>query len=165
MADIWFIADTHFDHANIIHHASRAFSNVINMDIGVLYSITKTIKPRDTVYCLGDFIWKRKLIKQYARVLPGKWTVIPGNHDESFKNELSKYFKFTQRLHHIKINKRLFVLCHYPLDTWNGSHHGSVHLHGHSHGTLKGKRNNRFDVGWDVWKRPVNYEEIMELLR
>jgi|WetSurMetagenome_2_1015567.scaffolds.fasta_scaffold01544_13 calcineurin-like phosphoesterase family protein len=161
MADIWFFSDPHFEHEAILKHTNRPYSNITNMNIAILYEIRNTVKKRDTVICLGDFIWKKRLIKSYAKLLPGKWTIIPGNHDEKFKGELSKYFMVTERLYHKKFNKKLFVLCHYPLDTWSSSNHGSIHLHGHSHGTLKTSRENRFDISWDVYKRLINLDEVL----
>jgi calcineurin-like phosphoesterase family protein len=165
MSDIWFISDTHFGHNSILKHCKRPFSNVQNHDTALLYEIVKTVKPRDKVYCLGDFIWKRREIAAYFKVIRGKWTVVPGNHDENFRNELKKFCKVEERLIHVKFNRTLFVLCHYPLDTWNGSHHTSVHLHGHSHGTLGTYRKNRFDVGWDVHHKLVNLDEILSWIK
>jgi len=165
MADIWFISDTHFGHAAILKHCNRPFSNIQNHDIALLYEITKNIKSKDKVYHLGDFIWRRGDISKYFNILKGKWIIVPGNHDENFKNELKRFVKVEERLFHLKINKTLFVLCHYPLDTWNGSGHNTLHLHGHSHGTLKTYRKNRFDVGWDIHHRLINLEEILQWVK
>lgn len=161
MSEIWFISDTHFGHNAILHHCKRPYSSIQNHDIALLYEITKTVKPKDKVFCLGDFIWKRREIADYFRVLPGKWTLVPGNHDENFRNELKKFCKVEERLVHFKYNKQLFILCHYPLETWRNCMHGSIHLHGHSHGSLKTRRKNRFDVGWDVHHQLINIKEIV----
>lgn len=54
---------------------------------------------------------------------------------------------------------KLIALCHYPLWTWERSHYGSWHLHGHSH-CNRGRNNppaserpawNHLDVGCDCW--------------
>jgi hypothetical protein len=34
-------------------------------------------------------------------------------------------------------------MFHYPIEEWDGRYHGSIHLHGHSHGKAR-KMKNRF---------------------
>jgi calcineurin-like phosphoesterase family protein len=48
----------------------------------------------------------------------------------------------------IKVDGQKLILSHYPHAIWNGSHHGSWHLHGHCHGSyhVDGKI---LDVGID----------------
>lgn len=62
------------------------------------------------------------------------------------------------------------VFCHYSMRVWNKSHKDrpdgmprSIMLYGHSHGELPGILNS-FDCGWDVWKRPISLQEILEKL-
>lgn len=53
------------------------------------------------------------------------------------------------------------VLLHYAMRTWPKSHHGSLHLYGHSHGAVPGDRQS-CDVGVDCWNlRPVGLDEII----
>jgi calcineurin-like phosphoesterase family protein len=64
-----------------------------------------------------------------------------------------------------------FTLCHYPIISWNGMHHGTYMLHGHQH--LKGDRRfgigKRMDIGLcgteDFGFRPYHVEEIITLLK
>jgi calcineurin-like phosphoesterase family protein len=56
----------------------------------------------------------------------------------------------------------LVVCTHYSHRVWNRSHRGTaINLYGHSHGSLSGLRNS-FDVGFNVWNRPVSLLEIVE---
>jgi len=58
-----------------------------------------------------------------------------------------------------------FVLSHYAMRVWNKSHHGSIMLYGHSHGTLDadGKYGNTCDVGLDTNNfYPYHIEEIID---
>ena len=44
---------------------------------------------------------------------------------------------------------------------WNRIHRGSWQLHGHSHGSLEDlPQLPQMDVGWDVWGRPISFEEV-----
>lgn len=42
------------------------------------------------------------------------------------------------------------VMCHYPMVTWNHKPHGSVMLHGHSHGKLDEYNAQSMDLRFDV---------------
>ena len=51
----WFTADTHFGHANVIRYCERPFASVQEMDDVLIENWNYIIKPKDTVYHLGDF--------------------------------------------------------------------------------------------------------------
>jgi calcineurin-like phosphoesterase family protein len=61
----------------------------------------------------------------------------------------------------------LIVCTHYSHRLWNKSHKPqkgdvgrSINLYGHSHGHLPGLRNS-FDVGFNIWNRPLSLVEIL----
>lgn len=63
-----------------------------------------------------------------------------------------------------KINKTFYVICHYPMMSWNRSHYNSIQLFGHLHSRWKGNKQ-QLNVGLDCHNLyPVNIEEIPELL-
>ena len=67
----------------------------------------------------------------------------------------------------IKVDGQHIVLLHYGMRVWPRSHHGAIHLYGHSHGNLPGD-NQSVDVGVDYpeWAmRPVSLPEIMGHLK
>lgn len=95
--------------------------------------------------------------------------VVPGNHDRV--QRLSEAgFVVLPPIHEIKLvdgdAKRRVVLCHYPIEEWNGLFQGSIHLHGHTHGTVPtpvGVR--RMDVGVDAQGyMPVSAAEVLARL-
>ena len=50
---------------------------------------------------------------------------------------------------------------HFPIHSWNRQHHGSIHLHGHTHGSLDNSHLFRFDMGVDCWNmNPVSWDEL-----
>ena len=59
------------------------------------------------------------------------------------------------------------IICHYPLDVWNGKDSGTLHFHGHtifSHKTDLSKMN-RINVCTDFWNyTPVNYLTIKDFI-
>ena len=56
-------------------------------------------------------------------------------------------------------------MSHYSMQVWNKSHHGSIHLFGHSHGSLKGIGRS-MDVGIDTNNLyPYHLDEILYNLK
>ena len=51
----WFIADTHFSHANIIKYAGRPFATVEEMDRALIENWNKCVGEDDQVLFLSDF--------------------------------------------------------------------------------------------------------------
>ncbi len=67
----------------------------------------------------------------------------------------------------IKREKRLIVMCHYPIRVWHHWDKGSLMLHGHTHGEIQPVRKFHLvlDVGVDAHKfMPWSYSQIMEYM-
>ena len=61
----------------------------------------------------------------------------------------------------------LFVLCHYPLQSWHGLNKGVIHLHGHVHLPEHRKFGNgkKMDVGVDGNNMdPYSIDEIIRIM-
>jgi len=79
---IWFTADHHFNHANIIKYCNRPFSSVDEMNNELVRRWNEVIKPDDTVYHLGDFTLEGvETFYKFFMQLNGKILIIPGGHD------------------------------------------------------------------------------------
>lgn len=165
MSNVWFTADTHFGHASIIRFCKRPFSSVEDMDETLIHRWNERVKPGDVVWHLGDFAFhksKEQLITLFNR-LNGDKCLITGNHDHTDTRRL--LWTNIKALTTLNLDKMPIVLCHYGMRVWDRSHHGSVHLYGHSHNTLPGD-NQSLDVGVDCWDfRPVNIDEIRARLK
>jgi calcineurin-like phosphoesterase family protein len=62
----------------------------------------------------------------------------------------------------VEVNNRSLVLSHYSLRNWQGKHHDSWHLFGHSHGKLE-PHGLSFDVGVDAHDfYPWTWDEVCE---
>lgn len=75
---------------------------------------------------------------------------------------------YTSRVE-LEYKEQKFVIDHYPLESWNHSIRGAIMCHGHVHGALDYSDLNmyhkRIDVRWDLFKRPVLLDEIIELMK
>ena len=58
MAKVFFTADTHFGHENVIRFDNRPFNSVEDMDREMIKRWNNKVDKGDIVYVLGDMIWK-----------------------------------------------------------------------------------------------------------
>lgn len=162
MADTYWTSDPHFNHAKIIEYCSRPYSSKEEMNEGLVKEFNQIVKPADTTYFLGDMSWGPF---DFDR-LNGKKILILGNHDDPSK--LSPYFEemhYYLELKGFLPKSNILAMMHYPIESWNKKFHGSVHLHGHTHGTLDNSGMTRFDAGVDCWNmKPFCFDEIKELI-
>lgn len=163
MTDIWFTSDHHFGHKRIIELANRPFTSVEEMDETMIDRWNKVVAPGDLVYHLGDFAFADHT--PYLGRLKGQKRLILGNHDHSNRVKAAKGWATVDSLLHITMpDKTPVVLCHYAMRVWSRSHHGAIHLYGHSHGNLAGDSQS-CDVGVDCWAfEPVALDTIKAFL-
>lgn len=159
---IWFTSDTHWHHANIIKYTKRPFANVDEMNEAMINNWNARVGRNDNVYHLGDFAFATEpQIRELNRRLNGHVHLIEGNHDSKrIKGNLG--FASYQPYKELKLASNKIILFHYAMRVWNGSHHGSWHLYGHSHGTLPEDPYSRStDIGVDSHNyAPVSLDEV-----
>lgn len=193
MSRVWFTADTHFGHANVIKFCQRPFltdadrslmeasstherspwtvsrESVRNHDEQLLDAINSNVQLNDTLWILGDFcLGTYRHAESYrSRIVCRDVRIVWGNHDH---RSLSDLFQQCHEQCVIKIQKQPIFLNHYPMRYWDGSFRGSWHLYGHVHGRLAAEdraENWRLarDVGVDACNyRPIGFEEIAEYM-
>lgn len=165
MSQIFFTADTHFGHENIIKFCKRPFKSVKNMDNQILCNINNIVKKEDTLIHLGYFGFQnRNNLKSIKGQIIGKFILIAGNHDNNnlrneceIQNIIMKLGKYNCYLIHdpnkinltlLKIKKIDFVICGHVHEKWK-------------HKWLKGNIP-MINVGTDVWNfKPVSKSTIL----
>ncbi len=186
MSEIWFTADTHYGHANIVKGQSnwsdkescRDFATIEEHDECLLENLNKCARPGDLLWHLGDFGFgfcdRAKLVQFRKRIRCRTVGLVLGNHDHLIENEkntdIRGMFYRVKHLHYGKINLRHFVLSHYSMRTWPWQRIGSIHLYGHSHGKLPSDGTGySLDVGIDTFSdtheryHPYNFDEIIAI--
>ena len=90
---IFYIADWHYNHANILSYDNRPFKTVEEMDAALVERWNATVTSADTVYVLGDMFWggETKAVPVLDS-LNGKKILIKGNHDRCKNTEFRKRF-------------------------------------------------------------------------
>lgn len=168
---IYFTADCHFGHANIIKHTNRPFASVEEMDETLIQNWNKKVHRNDTVYIVGDLFFRAAEVESTLERLKGKKHLILGNHDKSWikKVEVGKYFESVHALAEISDGKHGITLCHYPLLSWDHAQRTYM-IHGHIHNNtnmdywpLLVNRERALNAGCDInGFEPVTFDELVE---
>ena len=164
MSDTYFTSDTHFGHTNIIKYSNRPFKSTEEMNETMIENWNKRVKPDDRIIHLGDFAFIRdpKELRTLFHRLNGHKFFIVGNHD---KGNMQLPWVDISHYKRMNLDGETLILFHYGCRVWDKSHHGSIQLYGHSHGTLPGN-SQQLDVGVDCWNfTPVNLDEIKQRLK
>lgn len=167
---IYYTADPHLGHENVISFCSRPFSSVEEMDKMLIESWRAVVKPNDDIYVLGDLIFKSADPEAYLRQLTGKIHLIRGNHDTFLKNKaLERYFVSIDDMLTIADEGRRVFMCHYPLAEWPGYYRNAIHLFGHIHNSkneafrIMENVPNSYNVGVDcIGFTPLTLTQILE---
>jgi len=156
MSQVWFTADTHFGHANIIKYCKRPFlsedelaqlesdprgrwkvsqDTIDRHDNTLIDNINSCATKNDRIWFLGDFCWGNKEeAKSYLdRIHCKNVNFVWGNHDHTSVGSL-----FQTSIHQgmVKVEGQKIWLNHYPMRSWDGKFHGAWHLYGHVHGRM-----------------------------
>lgn len=176
---IWFTSDQHFNHSNILKYCpNRQFQNIDDHNEYLIKIWNDKILPSHYVFILGDFaLGDTNKAIAIAEQLNGKKILIAGNHDNChIQNNVfcSKFesVKYGYEEINFKFNNetKKIVLCHYPLESFNGMRYGSFHLHGHIHSSKERnsfrRMKNRKDIGVDSRDdlSPWEKNEVLTLL-
>lgn len=177
---IYFTADLHLHHENIIRYAHRnpPFRSIAEMDRGLIRHWNRAVTRHDTVYHLGDFCFARRSnIGEAMRVyhdatsmIRGRTVFLRGNHDNGLQH--ADYFIY-HRIDGIKVfmrhwppwvHPRRFPHSFYiPFDV-------DIILCGHVHDkwkyrvySVEQRHIPVINVGTDVWGyEPIDLNTIMK---
>lgn len=131
MSKIYFIADTHFYHTNIIKYCNRPFNSVDEMNKVIIDNWNNVVGVDDIVYHLGDITLHNNNLKELIEKLNGTIYLVRGNHDGKSKSYYEKMgFKVIPT--QTKLTDYKFILSHRPLDD-SQIPNGYINIHGHIH--------------------------------
>jgi calcineurin-like phosphoesterase family protein len=145
-------SDLHFFHENVIKFCNRPFGSVEHMNESLINNWNMVVGSNDHIYMLGDFSFgKVNETIDVLKRLNGIKHKITGNHDRKGscqKLPWHEYFCAQHDYYRFKLNKKKYVMCHFPFSSWE---RGYVNLHGHWH-SLSGYENKymQYDVGVDA---------------
>jgi len=177
---IYFTADLHLHHTNIIRYAHRnpPFRNIAEMDRGLIKRWNSVVTRHDTVYYLGDFCFARKsnisdamcIYSHAMRMVRGRAVFLRGNHDNGLQH--ANYF-ICCRIDGMKVFMRHWPPWEHPRrfpHSFNIASDVDLILCGHVHDKWKyrvysvgQRRIPVINIGTDVWGyKPINLSTIMK---
>jgi len=193
--NVWFTSDSHFGHANICRgvskwntgdeeefiKATRNFPDLETMNEHIVDNINNCVGENDWLIHLGDFSFGGiENIEVFRSQIKCKNIVlILGNHDhhiETNKENVRKHFTHVAHYEELDVTleaktgteKHKFVLCHYPIVSWNNMPRGAFMLHGHQHlkGDARFGEGRRMDIGMcgSPEFRPYHIDEVLDVL-
>ena len=166
----YYTSDLHLGHKNIIEYENRPWKDVESMTYGIMFRWNQVVRPNDNIYILGDFAFQNSymtcdMINKILSQLDGKKHLIIGNHDTWINKQTFNPRCFEEMVHYKEIQEdgKFIILSHYPIESWNGKEHGSIHLHGHTHKQDSRPDMNRYNVGCMLYDyRPVTLKQLLK---
>lgn len=186
---VWFTADLHLGHGNILRFCDRPFLSGAERDLlaaegprgkwrvseeslrrhddALIEAINERVEPGDLLWIVGDFCTGQLVdaARYRDRIRCRRVYLVWGNHDH---RGIGSVFTDTLEQGMIEVEGQSIWLNHYPMRSWNRSFHGSWHLYGHVHARLAAQDAEQDwmltrDVGVDACAyRPLSFEELRE---
>ena len=161
----WIWSDLHLGHDNTIRHFGRPFTDTWQMDEVLFSTWERTVRPGDTIICLGDVAVGGLSGTRLARLrrAPGRKILVIGNHEinrigcvdiEGFDEiHMTLYASGTPPL----------LLTHMPLYKVP---EGCVNVHGHIHNERAPSWTEHINVSVEQLRyRPRPWKAIRELAK
>ena len=163
--NIWFTADHHFHHSNIIQLCNRPFKFVEDMHYVMIQNHNKRVAKDDVVFFLGDVSLSKKShqIENFISQMNGTKILILGNHDSLKWHTYEKIgFHSVHSWYFLKYGPYTYNMIHDPNKI--GNKPGKYWVHGHTHMEQDLKIINGrmlFNVGVEVRDyQPVHIDEL-----
>lgn len=152
---LYFIADTHFNHYNIIKYCNRPFKDSKEMNVYIIKQWNSVVTDNDVVYHLGDVgFGTNEMLKGLITSLNGTKILIRGNHD--FKRGINAWKEVGfKEVYKKKLQIDNYILTHEPIEVEKGY----INVFGHIHEKPldeKFNKDNHICVSCDV----VDYNPI-----
>lgn len=189
--NVWITSDTHYSHRNIVRgvtnwrlpngeipvNQTRDFDTIEKMNSTIVNNINEVVGQDDVLINLGDLSFGGfdQIEEFYNRLVCKNIHLILGNHDDHIKRNrenIQKLFLSVSEYNTLEYKDlsgmtHKFILCHYPICSWNGMKKGVYHLFGHLHSSKERKlmSGRSMDVGMDGNDlNPYHINDIIKIL-
>lgn len=163
---VWFYADPHFGHKNVIRYCNRPFNNISDMNTQLIKNYNKLVSNNDVVYILGDLSFLNTTsTAEIVKALKGYKILIKGNHDLK-SNTAYRKMGFIEVYNRPVLFSTQYILSHEPIidDLYDKS--GFINIYGHLHNNTINNSNMKFCVSVEMTDyKPISFEDIKKELR
>ena len=166
---VWFISDTHFDHANIIKYCNRPFKNTEEMNNFMLKTWNDTISKVDLVFFVGDMAFGRssRKPKWWVEQLNGQKVYIKGSHDKGIRptSEGLESVLFIADAVIIQLEDKKIYVVHEPYKIPQSWKEWTIHGHVHNNSPHLDLILKRFNVSVEVIDyKPRNLKYFLDII-
>ena len=163
---IYFAADFHFGHRNVIEYCKRPFNNVSEMNSQLIKNFNNTVEHDAITYILGDFSFlNTESTKQILKAMKGFKILVKGNHDPK-PNSYYRKLGFSEVYDKPILFRNKFILSHEPLNKEIYENSSFINFYGHLHNNATNKDYNRFCVSIEMIDyKPISLQNIEEHFR
>jgi len=144
----------------------------LNTDESGLNELLARIQCQDIIMLWGNHnnplwkIYRREVDKMFANLAGG---IDQGDTEYEVYPFRYKNITFVGNYLELTVDGHYFVVEHYPIHVFNYMKDGAKMICGHSHGGLDFSQPNNLnskilDVGWDLFKKPLSTEEILNIM-
>lgn len=187
----FFIADTHYNHANICSATTswipkgrntREFASLEAMNDALVTNINEVVGEDDILIHVGDWSFGGfdSIAEFRNRIKCKNVHLVFGNHDHHQRKDKNGIRSVFTSCHDVlflnirrpgtdgKMEKYNFFCMHYPVASWPDMNAGVIHLHGHVHlpphqRVADGKA---MDVGVEGnGLKPISLDEVLDIMK
>lgn len=155
MAEIFFIADTHFSDERIFRYENRPFKDVEEMNAKMIENWNNKVNKDDILYLIGDVGDETKISQ-----LNGRKYLIKGNHDIKSNEEYRKC-GFIEVYDMPIILEDFWILSHKPLYVNENMPYANIFGHVHNSPMYKTFSKQHYCVTVErINYSPISFEDI-----
>jgi len=166
---LYFSADYHFNHVNVLKYDNRPFKTIEEHNIGIIYNHNQMVNKEDVCIVVGDVYFRggreggKTHYYEFLKQMNGRITIIRGNHDSKSNKIIDPIQSASMYVSGLKI-----FCVHDPI---NSKVEYDLNLVAHVHNAWKmaelhekNKVSLLINVGVTQWNyRPVAFTKLFEL--
>lgn len=149
---IYFTADLHLEHSNIIKYCNRPYYDIDTMNKALINNWNSVVTKDDMVFVVGDFSFGNPY--KYTDILNGVIAIIKGNHDIDSSFDSLSVISNSIRLfiRHIPYSSRIpdgtdIIVCGHVHEKWRSKLYIGIPM---------------INVGVDVWDyKPISLDTLV----